>query len=249
MRSLRLLILAMVLGLAACGCKKEVPLTEQPEQKEIQKEAAMGTKIQWFGHASFKIWNEETVLYIDPWKLKESPKDAALVLVSHSHGDHYSPADIEKVTGPDTKLIASADVVSKQGGGEGITPGLTIESGKVRVHGVAAYNLDKKFHPKANNWVGFIIEIGSKRIYYAGDTDLTDEMKALTDIDVALLPVGGKYTMDGAEAAEAARHIKPKQAIPYHWGDIVGSRSDAEKFADEAGCDVKIMTPGETISL
>ncbi|MBA7699999.1 hypothetical protein ES703_108705 [subsurface metagenome] len=115
--------------------------------------------------------------------------------------------------------------------------------------GVAAYNPNKQFHPKERNWVGFIVEIGSKRIYYAGDTDLTEEMKALKDIDIALLPVGGKYTMNGTEAAEAARHIKPKLAIPYHWGDIVGSRNDAEQFANLAESNVKILTAGETMGL
>ncbi len=127
-------------------------------------------------------------------------------------------------------------------------PGLTVELKSVRIRGVAAYNPNKQFHPKANNWVGFIIEIGSKRIYYAGDTDLTEEMKALKDIDMALLPVGGTYTMNAAEAVEATKHIKPKQAIPYHWGEIVGSRSDAERFAELAECEVKVLAVGESIS-
>ncbi|MCH7558115.1 MAG: MBL fold metallo-hydrolase [Planctomycetes bacterium] len=208
----------------------------------------MGITIQWLGHASFKICHEDTVIYIDPWKLKESPHDATLVFVSHSHYDHYSPEDIAKVSGQDTKLIASADVVAKEKAGEAIMSGLTVELESVRVRGVAAYNPNKQFHPKANNWVGFIIEIGSKRIYYAGDTDLTEEMKALKDIDIALLPVGGTYTMNADEAAEAAKHIKPKQAIPYHWGDIVGRRSDAERFAELAECEVKILKAGESIS-
>ena len=91
--------------------------------------------------------------------------------------------------------------------------------------------------------------MGGKRIYYAGDTDLTDEMKALKNIDVALLPIGGKYTMNAEEAAEATKNIKPKKAIPYHYGDIVGSQSDAEKFTKLAGCEVKILKPGETLSI
>jgi len=256
MRALRLLILAVVAGLVVCGCKKEdveKPETERKEaekaeKREAGKEAAMGMTLQWMGHASFKICHEDTVIYIDPWKLKESAHDATLVLVSHSHGDHYSPEDVAKVSGPETKLITSADVVAKEKAGEAIMPGLTIESGDVRVAGVAAYNPDKQFHPKERNWVGFIIEISSKRIYYAGDTDLTEEMKALKDIDIALLPVGGKYTMNAEEAAEATRHMKPKLAIPYHWGDIVGSRSDAEDFVRLAQCEVKILTAGETMN-
>ncbi|MEA3224791.1 MAG: MBL fold metallo-hydrolase, partial [Planctomycetota bacterium] len=133
----------------------------------------MGTTIQWLGHASFKICHEDTVIYIDPWKLKHALHDATLVLVSHSHYDHYSAEDIAKASGPDTKLIASADVVAKESAGETIMPGLTVELDGVRVVGVPAYNPKKEFHPRANNWVGFVIEIGSKRIYYAGDTDFT----------------------------------------------------------------------------
>ena len=209
----------------------------------------MGTTLQWLGHAGFNICHEDTVIYVDPWKLKDSPHDASFVLVSHSHYDHYSTEDIARVSGAETKLVASADVVAKEKAGQAITPGQTIELGSVRVSGVAAYNPSKQFHPKSNNWVGFVIEVGSKRIYYAGDTDLTEEMKALENIDVALLPVGGTYTMNPTEAAEATSHIMPKLAIPYHWGDIVGEQSDAEQFAKSAKCETKILIPGDRITL
>jgi len=250
MRNLRVSVLIVMLGLTVCGCKKEeegAEMTKTTEEK-MRKETVMGIAIQWLGHASFRICYEDTVIYIDPWKLKESAGDATLVLVSHSHYDHYSQEDIAKVSGPDTKLIASADVIAKAKAGEAIMPGLIVELEGVRVIGVAAYNPDKQFHPKGNNWAGFIIEIGSKRIYYAGDTDLTEEMKALKDIDVALLPVGGTYTMNAKEAAEATEHIKPKLAVPYHWGDIVGGQSDAEQFAKSAACEVKVLEAGESVS-
>ena len=209
----------------------------------------MGMTLQWLGHAGFRICNDDSVIYIDPWKLKDSPHDAALVLISHSHYDHYSVEDIARVSGPDTKLVASADVIAKEKAGEILLPELTIQIGSIQVKGVAAYNPAKDFHPKGNNWIGFIIEIGSKRIYYAGDTDLTEEMKGLKEIDIALLPVGGTYTMNAIEAAEATEQIKPKQAIPYHWGDIVGERADAEAFAEAAKCEVLILSAGEKIGL
>lgn len=229
--------------------KKDKVGTESARTDEMRKEAAMGMTLQWLGHASFKICHENTVIYIDPWKLTDSPHDATLVFVSHSHYDHYSPEDITKVSGADTKLVASADVVTKEKTGEMIVHGLTVDLGSVRVSGVAAYNPSKQFHPKANNWIGFVIEVGSKRIYYAGDTDLTDEMKSLKEIDVALLPVGGTYTMNAAEAAEATKYIKPNRAIPYHWGEIVGGRADAEAFAEAAECEVLVLSAGDTISL
>jgi L-ascorbate metabolism protein UlaG (beta-lactamase superfamily) len=252
MQSLRLFTLTFAIGLIVGGCKRESTdkQTAPAETKEVtRKESVMGTTLQWLGHASFKICLEDTVIYIDPWKIEDSPHDATVVLVSHSHYDHYSAADIARVSGPETKLVASADVAEKEENGEMLTPGMTVDFGAVRVSGVAAYNPGKQFHPKANNWLGFVIEIGSKRIYYAGDTDLTDEMKSLKQIDVALLPVGGTYTMNAVEAAEAAKYIKPEMAIPYHWGQIVGARADAEKFAAQADCEVKVLAAGETISL
>ena len=252
MRNLRLFFLAVSFGLIVAACRKDTTDTKTGKSEakdQTRKEAAMSITLQWLGHASFKICHEDIVIYIDPWKLKDSPQDASFVLISHSHYDHYSPEDIAGVSGENTKLIASADVIAKEKAGETITPGQTIELGSIRVSGVAAYNPRKQFHPKSNNWVGFVIELGSKRIYYAGDTDLTDVMKSLKGIDVALLPVGGTYTMNAAEAAEATKHIKPKQAIPYHWGDIVGGRTDAEAFSKAAGCEIRILSPGETISL
>ncbi|MHC4507627.1 MAG: MBL fold metallo-hydrolase [Planctomycetota bacterium] len=251
MRLARLFIGVAALGAVVCGCKNENTGTETTEttEEETGKETAMGITIQWLGHASFRICHEDDIIYIDPWKLQDSPQDATLVLVSHSHHDHYSPEDIEKVSGPETKLIASADVIAKENSGEAIMSGLTIELENARLTGVAAYNPNKQFHPKTNNWVGFVLELGSKRLYYAGDTDLTEEMKVLKQIDVALLPVGGTYTMDATEAAEAVNIIRPTVAIPYHWGDIVGGRNDAEKFADAAECDTRILTPGQTFGV
>lgn len=254
------------MGLVVYGCKKEKPEAKEAGETGIKeaakteeavtakteaagKEVGMGVSLQWLGHASFRIRYDKTIIYIDPWKLKEAPHDATLVLVSHSHHDHYSADDIAKVSGPQTKFVASADVAAKEKGGEAITPGATIESGGVRITGVPAYNPNKPFHPKANNWLGFVIEVGGKRIYYAGDTDLTDEMKALKNINVALLPIGGKYTMDAEEAADATKYIKPKVAVPCHYGDVVGSQSDADKFAELAASCAKILKPGETINL
>jgi len=215
------------------------------QNSEQKKEDNMAVKLQWLGHASFKISDANTIIYIDPWKMKSAAHDATIVLVSHSHYDHYSAEDIGKVSDANTKLVAAADVVSQHGKGEPLKPGQTITVGAVKITGVAAYNPAKKFHPKANNWLGFVIEIGGKRIYYAGDTDAIQEMKAMTNIDVALLPAGGTYTMNAAEAAEATKAFKPKMAVPYHWGDIVGGKADAEQFAKSAACPVKILSPGE----
>jgi L-ascorbate metabolism protein UlaG (beta-lactamase superfamily) len=202
--------------------------------------------LQWFGHASFKISSGNTNIYIDPWKLSEAKHDASIVLVSHSHYDHYSPGDIKKVSKDgDTQLISSLDVIEKEGWGHVIKPAHVVEVKGIKITAVAAYNPAKQYHPRNNEWLGFLIDIGGIRIYYAGDTDITAEMKALRGVDVALLPIGGTYTMDADQAAQAVKFFKPKKAIPYHWGDIVGSKDDANKFASQAECGVIVMTPGE----
>lgn len=196
--------------------------------------------IIWLGHATFKIVNKK-VLYIDPWKVKE--KDSAdIILVSHSHFDHLSIEDVEKVRGEGGIVITTPDSASQLSGDvRTLAPGGKINIDDILIEGVPSYNIGKDFHPRDNSWLGFIITVNGKRIYYAGDTDVTPEMKMLTNIDIALLPVGGTYTMTCEEAADAANAFKPKIAIPYHWGDIVGSKSDAEKF--------KELFEGETVIL
>jgi len=208
----------------------------------------MSITIQWLGHASFRISNK-VVIYIDPWKLVNEPHDGSVVLVSHGHYDHYSAEDVAKVSNDQTTLIATPDVISQAGNGRSITPGQTIELPDVSIIGVAAYNPAKQFHPKSNNWVGFVIQLDGKRIYYAGDTDMIPEMKNLTNIDLALMPVGGTYTMNANEAATAVNSFKPKQALPYHWGDIVGDHSDAKKFSQSATCESALLKPGESATL
>ncbi|MDT8299970.1 MAG: MBL fold metallo-hydrolase [Sedimentisphaerales bacterium] len=204
--------------------------------------------IQWLGHSTVKVWDEDCIVYVDPERVNESLHDAALVCVTHTHGDHYSPSDISKVSNRDTQFIGPPDVVQQNGSGQTIAPGETIEFENVTIIGVASYNTNKSNHPKSRNWVGYIVEIGSKRIYVAGDTDLIDEMKTLGHIDAAILPAGGTYTMNAVEAAEATQYIQPELAIPYHWGQNVGSLSDAQTFAERASCAVKILAVGETIS-
>jgi L-ascorbate metabolism protein UlaG (beta-lactamase superfamily) len=204
--------------------------------------------ITWIGHASVRIAWEDKVVYVDPRKIAGTPRDATLILVTHSHSDHYSPADIAKVVKQGTRFLGPADVVKANGSGQTILPGQTMDGNGLPVTGVAAYNLVTSNHPKGNNWLGFVVQFGARRIYVAGDTDLTPEMKALTDIDVAFLPAGGTYTFDAAGAAEATKYLKPLLAIPYHWGEIVGTLADAQRFAKLAACNVKVMANGETLS-
>lgn len=212
------------------------------------QEAGRPIYITWLGHASVKIAWTDQVIYVDPYQLTDSPHDATLILVTHSHTDHYSTSDITKVKGGATQFAGPADVVRTYGSGQSFAPSQTIRIGPLTITGVAMYNITKTNHPKSSNWTGFVVQIGRRRIYLAGDTDLTPEMKALTDIDVAFLPAGGTYTMAAVEAAEATKYLKPTLAIPYHWGTIVGTKADADKFVAAAACNAKAMTKGETIS-
>jgi L-ascorbate metabolism protein UlaG (beta-lactamase superfamily) len=208
----------------------------------------MAVTVQWLGHASFRI-GDGTVIYIDPWKCKQGPKDGRVILISHAHYDHYSPKDIESVSAAGAEIFSTSDVILKLGRGKILRPGQSARPAGCLVTAVAAYNPAKQYHPKDNEWVGFIVEIDGKRIYYAGDTDLTPELAAVKNIDLALVPVGGTYTMNPEEAADAVGRITPAGAIPYHWGTIVGDRRDAEQFSDHAGCSVTILDPGQALTL
>ena len=130
-----------------------------------------------------------------------------------------------------TAIISARDCVEKIGGQvTSVGPGEKHEVADVSIRTTHAYNHGKEYHPQENDWLGFLVTVGGETIYYAGDTDIIPEMSELGHVDVALLPVGGTYTMDAEEAAQAAETIRPGRCIPYHWGDIVGTREDAEYF-------------------
>jgi L-ascorbate metabolism protein UlaG (beta-lactamase superfamily) len=209
----------------------------------------MAVTLTWINHASFRIAGDGAVVYIDPWKLSAPANDGDVVLVSHSHYDHLSPEDVAKVLKVGGQAFGPGDVAGKLPGCIAVQPGESRQAGRVRVTGVPAYNIGKKFHPRANNWLGWIVELGGKRVYYAGDTDFTPDMAGLTRIDLALLPVGGTYTMDAETAAEAVAKFQPARVVPYHWGDIVGQRADAERFAKLVGDRATILSPGQMMTM
>jgi L-ascorbate metabolism protein UlaG (beta-lactamase superfamily) len=209
----------------------------------------MSTKIHWIHHASFRLSTPDCCLYIDPWKLTSEPHDADVIFISHNHYDHCSPEDIKKVSNDATAIIAPAETIKELHAANAVAPGERMTIKDVTIEAVAAYNVGKRFHPASNHWCGAVFTLGPQRIYYAGDTDLIPEMADLQDIDVALLPVGGTYTLDAAEAADACRAIDCPVAIPYHWGDIVGSMADAQAFHDAAGCEVRLLQPGEVTEI
>ena len=196
--------------------------------------------LTWLGHASFRLERAGVVVYFDPWKVEGEPRDADLILISHPHFDHLSAPDVIKVAKPDAEIVAVEDCVQplKDGGVSApiraVKPGEKAEVKGIPLEAVPAYNSDKEFHPKENNWVGFILELEGVRFYHAGDTDHIPEMSGFKT-DVALLPVSGTYVMTAEQAADAAKAIQPKVAVPMHYGTIIGTETDAKRFQALAG--------------
>lgn len=197
-------------------------------------------EIEWLGHASFRIKAAGKVIYIDPFKVEGGEK-ADIILITHDHYDHCDQVSINAIKKPGTVIICPQLCSRKVSGSRKIDVGESISLDDIEVKAVPAYNTDKDFHPKEIG-VGFVVKIAGKSIYHAGDTDRIPEMDDLKGkIDAALLPVGGTYTMNAEEAADAANSIKPKIAIPMHWGKIIGSAEDAKKFKKLAKVEIRIL--------
>ena len=195
-------------------------------------------------HSSIRISKEKTI-YIDPYKIEKNYNDADLVFITHNHYDHYSEEDIDKVIKSETLFIVPEsllDALLNKGIKNNyiitVEPNRRYTAKEIKFETVPAYNINKKFHPKENNWVGYIIEINRIRYYVAGDTDITDENKNIK-CDVAFLPVGGTYTMNYKEAASLENILKPKIAVPIHYGSVVGTMQDAQDFIELLDKDIK----------
>jgi L-ascorbate metabolism protein UlaG (beta-lactamase superfamily) len=207
-------------------------------------------RLEWLGHSSFRLRAGRATVYIDPYRVPDGPP-ADLILVTHAHYDHFSPRDIEKLSGRGTTLVAPATVAERvRGRVVSVAPGELVDGELVpgvRIAAVAAYNTSKRdgdgrlFHPREAGWVGYELNVRGERLYHSGDTDVIPELDDVAGVDVALLPVSGVYVMTPAEAAEAARRIGPRLAVPMHWGDHIGARADAEAFRARAPVEVRIM--------
>lgn len=187
-------------------------------------------KIKWLGHASFRIETSGKVIYIDPFVVPAGSPPADIILVTHDHFDHCDPAKIKDITSEKTRIVTTKKAAEKLSGNIKIVkPGDSFEITGVRINAVYAYNLSKPFHHKGD-CVGFVVEAEGKRIYHAGDTDFVPEMNSLQGLTVALVPIGGTYTMDLDEAVRAVSAMKPKIAIPMHYNYLEGLKADAAKF-------------------
>lgn len=194
----------------------------------------MTNNIEVYTQSSICIRDGEKVIYVDPFKMKKEPHDATYILITHDHYDHFSPEDIQKVANGNTVLVVPEKMEDQardiSDNVKTVRPGMSGEAEDLKWETVPAYNLVKPFHPKSAGWVGYILDIDGKRIYVAGDTDATKEAKAVK-CDIALIPIGGTYTMDAKKAADLINVIRPEVAIPTHYGSIVGKQSDGDTFA------------------
>jgi len=229
-------------------------------------------ELKWLGHAGFLIKNSTPqaypdksstkisakgkTIYIDPYNIPENSEKADLIFLTHGHYDHCSFEDINKIVKEGTKIIMPADCQSKivrfdtSIKMEIIEENQDLDLGEIKISTLPAYNIDKQFHPREAGGLGYLIKMNNVLIYHAGDTDVIPEMQKLTGYKqqgkefIALLPVGGRFTMTAEEAAEAAKLIKPDLAIPMHYGSIVGTKEDAEEFkelCEEEGIKVEIL--------
>jgi L-ascorbate metabolism protein UlaG (beta-lactamase superfamily) len=212
-----------------------------------------GLHITWLGHDGFKL-KKGKVVYIDPYQLQRAVEPADVVCVTHEHFDHLSADDLKKVVTAQTTIVTIAacqETASRvhPKAVHVVKPGDRLEVDGIAIEAVPAYNTSKfrspgkPFHPREDGKVGFIFALGGLRIYHAGDTDEIPEMAKAAGVDVALLPVSGTYVMTASEAVKACDAIRPKLAIPMHYGSIVGTAADAEVFKKGATCRVEILKP------
>jgi L-ascorbate metabolism protein UlaG (beta-lactamase superfamily) len=225
-----------------CGTSTDTLKVEFQSHRSVDQ---MIDQIVWTFQSGFRINGTCATIYFDPVTIKENSKPADVILISHPHGDHFSPADIKKIANENTVVIGPADCKYSGICKEyiSILPGETKNLSKnISVRAVPAYNIVKStWHPKKSNWVGFVVTIDGVSIYHAGDTERVPEMKDF-DCDIALLPLGQTYTMTSvADAAESAKDVKAEVAIPMHYGYAEGKASDAELFKTLLEGQVKVV--------
>ncbi|MBR1704229.1 MAG: MBL fold metallo-hydrolase [Clostridia bacterium] len=186
--------------------------------------------------SSIRIEWEGEVYYVDPIEITEAPHDAGFILLTHDHFDHFDPESIAKLTNEYTLIVCPVGMEAKVRAAVGkldiltVVPGQFYEDGPLEVDTVPAYNIDKDFHPEEAGWVGYIFHLGDLRLYVSGDTDDTDEARDVS-ADIAMVPIGGTYTMTPEEAADLINEMAPEIVIPTHYGTGVGNASDGETFA------------------
>jgi L-ascorbate metabolism protein UlaG (beta-lactamase superfamily) len=203
--------------------------------------------VTWFRQSALRWRDGERTIYVDPWGTPEDAPPADVILITHAHSDHFQPDEIARLSHTSTKVVAPHDVARELAGDvTPVKPGERHAVGGLSFTTVPAYNTREEaleFHPRANAWVGYVLEFAGVTYYHAGDTDHAPELDDVRT-DVSFLPVGGHYTMNADEAGGLARAIAPRLAVPIHYGFVVGSPSDGERFrAAATPVEVELLTP------
>ncbi len=226
--------------LTGCGGKN----TGTAEQEE--KNMSSTENIRLFTQNSIRIGSDAGIIYIDPFRMNEEPHDADYILITHDHYDHFSPEDIRKICKESSIMVvpekmenAAGDLTDDVDMIYTVSPDMHKKIGELEFETIPAYNNSKPFHPKNAEWVGYILNVNGKRIYIAGDTDITEDNEKV-ECDIALIPIGGTYTMNAVQAAQLINVIKPETAIPTHYGSVVGSPGDADEFRRRVEDPVKV---------
>lgn len=245
---MKLYFALLVFTMLTLGCVSNQPV------KEYQKEYRTGfVAIEWHGHSTVEITGTKAKIFLDPFVLSENVSSANtitdFIFITHNHFDHCDPAAVNKLNFANhTEIYGPIDCIKKLNGltnsieaGEGFTD----PSFRIKIKAVDAYNINKSYHPKGEG-LGYLITLDGKNIYFSGDTDLIPEMNEFNEtIDVAILPIGGKYTMNVEEAAQAVRAIKPKAVIPVHYNSaeygIEDIEADPEAFKQLVGSEAEVV--------
>jgi L-ascorbate metabolism protein UlaG (beta-lactamase superfamily) len=206
-------------------------------------------RFTWFKQSAFRWDGDGITVYIDPWGVPDDSPEADAIFITHAHDDHFQPDEIRRLQKADTQVVAPADIAAELTGNvQVVAPGDTVEAAGIKAEAVPAYNIAEErldMHPKSNGWVGYLFQLGDANYYHAGDTDHLNELETINPA-VAFVPVGGTYTMDASEAATLVRTMSPQLAVPMHYGFVVGTTADAERFQKEADpVKVEILTPQE----
>lgn len=204
-------------------------------------------RITWFRQSALRWLDDERTIYVDPWGTPDDAPPADLILITHAHTDHFQPDEIERLRTPGTKLVAPRDVAAGLSGDvTPVAPGEQHVLAGVRFTTVPAYNTHEErleMHPRSKGWVGYVLELGGATYYSAGDTDHVPELDDIRT-DVAFVPIGGTYTMDAEEAGGLVQAMAPGLAVPYHFGFVVGSPRDVDRFRAAAGdVPIEVMEP------
>jgi L-ascorbate metabolism protein UlaG (beta-lactamase superfamily) len=203
-------------------------------------------RFTWYRQSAY-LWKGDGInVYIDPWGVTGDPP-ADVVFITHAHFDHFNEEDLKKVVRGGTKIIAPHDVAQELSGDvTPVAPGESHDVNGIKVQTVPAYNVVEsrlEAHPRASNWVGYVLTLGDTTYYHAGDTDHVPELDEVR-ADVSFVPIGGTYTMEAPEAAELVKAQSPKLAVPMHYGFVVGTPEDAEMFKREAApVEVRFLDP------